>query len=142
MKVWHDDNRYPPADEWEWAKDNATAMHLLTNYDVQVISIDMDLGAVEGKDFNYGRELGPCYRGEPWREVCWLRNMNNDPGENGLDLAKWMVDNRLIPPRIVIHTWNGWGGDAIAKCFAEAGHTHAERRFWSGSEAALREVYG
>ena len=141
MKVWHDDNRYPPADDWEWAKDNDTAMSLLTNYDVQFISIDMDLGAVEGKDFNYGRELGPCYRGEPWRSVDWLRNMNNDPGENGLDLVKWMVENRIIPPRIVIHTWNGWGGAAMQKCFTDAGVAHVERVFWSPDDAFIKKVY-
>lgn len=139
MKLWHDDNRYPPADDWEWAKDNETAMYMLTNHDVQFVSLDMDLGAVEGKDFNYGRELGPKYRGEPWREVCWLRNMNDDPGENGLDLVKWMVENRIVPPRIVIHTWNGWGGSAMESCFKEAGHTHVERIFWT--QQGVERVY-
>lgn len=142
MKLWHDDNRFPPADEWEWAKDNATAMEYLATGTVDFISIDMDLGAVEGKDFNYGRELGPCYRGQPWRSVDWLRNMNNDPGENGLDLAKWMIAEGCIPPRIVIHTWNYWGADAIIKCFAEAGVTHAEREFWNADANHLKRVYG
>lgn len=141
VKLWHDDNRYPPTDEWEWAKDNATAMEYLAKGDVSFISIDMDLGAVEGTDFNYGRELGPCYRGQPWRSVDWLRNMNNDPGENGLDLAKWMVENNFIPARIVIHTWNGWGANAIMKCFTDAGYTHAERRFWTDSLDTLKAVY-
>lgn len=142
MKVWHDDNRFPPADEWEWAKDNATAMELLSTGTVDFISIDMDLGAIEGKDFNYGAELGPCYRGTPCRRVDWLRNMNDDPGENGLDLAKWMVESGFVPQRVVVHTWNGWGGSAIIKCFNDAGYAHIERTFWSGSEAALKAVYG
>ncbi len=71
----------------------------------------------------------------------WLRNMNNDPGENGIDLAKWMVERGCIPARIVIHTWNGWGGRAIADCFSKAGHDHAEIIFWNGSEAHLKRVY-
>ena len=142
VKLWHDDNRYPPSDDWEWCKTNAEAQALLARGDVAVISIDMDLGATEGKDFNYGAAKTTMYRGEAHREVCWLRNMNDDPGENGVDLAEWMVKNGHIPPRIIVHTWNDWGGNAIVKCFADAGHTHAEREFWSPSPEFLKRVYG
>lgn len=140
MKLFHDDNRFPPTDEWEWAKTNAEAQSLLAAGEVQIISLDMDLGAVEGKDFNYSSPQDRTYRGVSCRDVNWLRNMNNDPGENGLELAQWMVENGYIPPRIIVHTWNGWGGDAMVKCFKEAGHDHVERTFWSAHN--LSEVYG
>lgn len=142
MKLFHDDNRFPPDDTWEWAKTNADALDLLQDNEVQVISIDMDLGAVEGKDFNYGSEQGRMYRGLSCRDVNWLRNMNNDPGENGVDLATKMVEMGLIPPRIIIHTWNHWGAGAIVKCFADGGVKHAETIFWSGTPQHQRDVYG
>lgn len=142
MKVWHDDNRYPPSDEWEWAKTNAEAIALLETGEVTFISLDMDLGARPGIDFNYGRETGGEYRGEKHRSVDWLRNMNDDPGENGVDLVKWMVENKQIPARVVVHTWNGWGADAMIGCFTKAGHTHIERIFWSGDTGHLERVYG
>lgn len=141
VKIFHDDNRFPPDDTWEWAKDNATAIALLQQGECTVISIDMDLGAVEGKDFKYGREVGYTYRGLTCKTVDWLRNMNDDPGENGIDLATEMVKLGLIPPRIIIHTWNGWGGEAIAKVFREAGHHHPERHFWSQSFETWKRVY-
>lgn len=142
LKVWHDDNRYPPNDEWEWCKDNAAAMSLLEGGGVDFISLDMDLGAREGIDFNYGRETGGAYRGEHYRSVNWLRNMNNDPGENGLDLVQWMCKTGNVPERVVIHTWNSWGSKAMLDCFQLAGHLHPEYIFWSDRAEHLMRVYG
>lgn len=141
IKLFHDDNRFPPDDSWEWVKTNDEAKEILALHNVGFISIDMDLGAIEGTDFRYGKERGDRYRGLTCKNVDWLRNMNNDPGENGLDLAKWMIEQKIIPERIVVHTWNYWGANAIIEAFKAAGHDHVQREFWTHSSDFYKRVY-
>lgn len=42
-------------------------------------------------------------------------------GEDGLELAKAMVELNLIPPRINIHSWDGAGAAAMAVALTEGG---------------------
>jgi hypothetical protein len=50
VKVWLDDHRspYPDPDEWVWVRTPAEAIELLETGDVSELSLDHDLGLIDG----------------------------------------------------------------------------------------------
>lgn len=44
MKVWVDDVRKPPDNKWLWCKFYEEAVYIINNEDIQLISLDHDLG--------------------------------------------------------------------------------------------------
>ncbi len=97
MKVWHDDRREPPNDGWLWAKTNEEAICFLLTGEVYEISLDHDLGAKDGQ-----------IRG-------------HSPDGSGYDLVCWMVEHRVFPDRIIIHSHNRKGAQRMARMLAAAG---------------------
>ena len=97
IRVWHDDVREPPTDSWVWAKTNAQARDLLRMCDVTEISLDHDLGAVDGQ-----------VRG-------------HSPEGSGYDLVLWMIETKHLPERIVIHSHNYPGAKRMAQALSRAG---------------------
>lgn len=104
MKVWHDDVR-PPPKGWVWAKTNAEAEILLTRYRVEEISIDHDLG-LEGLD---PEDPDTIFRA------------GSSPNGSGLDLVQWMIENKRVPAKVSIHSWNPDGARKMAAAFNDAG---------------------
>lgn len=108
MKLWHDDVRPPPSDEWSWARTNEEARMLLYGakaYDQEITacSLDHDLGA--------NPEDGICAKGAA--------------EETGLKLVEWMIENDLVPPKVTIHSWNPAGARNMAQALRAAGHDAA-----------------
>lgn len=97
MNLWHDDMRVPP-EGWEWAKSNEEAKQLLSNNDVQAISMDHDMRP------EHYTNLGVSMSG------------------SGLDLVKWMIENDKVPPDITIHSWNPTGARRMAELLRSHGH--------------------
>lgn len=44
MKIWLDDERTPPDNDWKWCKTVPEAIVLMTRDDIELISLDHDLG--------------------------------------------------------------------------------------------------
>lgn len=110
MKLWHDDVRPPPSDEWTWARTNAEARELLLNNDVVEASLDHDLGYHDIELPDDPDELV---------EVTMLRGTSPD---TGWYLVKWMVDNpEVIPPVVRIHSWNPAGAQRMATYLHDTG---------------------
>lgn len=104
MKLWHDDIRRPPDDTWTWCRTNAAAERfLLHNLNaVTEASLDHDLGFdTEDPDANGARLL------------------RGDSELTGRDLARWMVENDLVPPKVTVHSWSPPGAAAIAAILRE-----------------------
>jgi hypothetical protein len=104
-KLWHDDVRRPPDDSWLWARTNAQAIEILDAGGVTEASLDYDLG-LEDVD----PDLDDAYR-----------LIGPSPNGTGEDLARWMCDHRLVPPKLSVHSWNPRGAEAIAAVFEQAG---------------------
>ncbi len=100
VKLWHDDVRTPPNDQWVWARTNQEAIEILSEYNVVEISLDHDLGLdhLEPIPENF------IYKGD-------------SPDGTGYDLAKWMCANDALPPKITVHSWNAPGGEKMVKLF-------------------------
>jgi hypothetical protein len=93
VNLWHDDVRRPPNADWIWARTNDEAKETLTDYEVDVISMDHDLG---------GHDL------DPDAPETWLHRGPSSDG-TGLDLVDWMIQNECVPRTVYIHSWNGPG---------------------------------
>lgn len=102
INLWHDDIREAP-DGWRWAKTNAQAQELLINNNVQICSLDHDLGATP--------------TGSP--DDIYL--IGNSAQGNGTDLVQWMIDNHLLPPIIYIHSMNIVGAMHMEALLKKAG---------------------
>ncbi len=91
MKVWVDDIKLPPEDDWVWAQTVCEAKTLLKDKDIEVISLDYDLsGSVScAKCKNHYPEYCVC--------ICHAKF------ENGHDLVLWMEENKLWPKACVVH---------------------------------------
>jgi hypothetical protein len=72
MKVWLDDVRDPPANDWFWVKTAAEAILLLQMFPVEMISLDHDLGddLVLGTGCCFARLQTPS-RSNSLPEPCW-----------------------------------------------------------------------
>jgi hypothetical protein len=80
MKIWLDDIRTPPDEGWEWAKTPSEAIALLDSADIEVISLDHDLG------FDGERELSG------YQVVLWI--------EEAVALKSY------DPPEMLVHSAN------------------------------------
>jgi hypothetical protein len=100
IKLWHDDVREPPDDSWLWARDNADAMVVLGAFDVDVLSMDHDLG---GSDISL----------DALRKMKDRDYLKIDSEETGVDLAEYIGWNDLYPAEIVIHSMNVVGAGRI-----------------------------
>ena len=97
MKLWHDDIRSPPDDSWLWARTNEEAIKILQENDIELASLDHDLG-LESLD--------------PYAKDAWL--LKGQGEKTGVDLVKWMVENNRVPPEVIIHSWNTPGAHRMA----------------------------
>lgn len=84
MKIWLDDLREPPTDEWVWCNATHSVETLLSlsnnaHFDVEVLSLDNDLG--EGRD-------------EGYRVLDWLEE------------KKFHNPNFTVPKKIQVHSAN------------------------------------
>ena len=88
MKVWLDDVRYPPTDEWVWVKTVEECIRLLKDGKVESLSLDNDLGwvfIVEGEIAVFS-----AYESEP----------------EGHLVVDWLIKNDVWPKFISVHTNN------------------------------------
>jgi hypothetical protein len=104
MKLWHDDVRRAP-EGWEWARTNAEAKQLLSENDVEEISLDHDLG---------GHKIDPDHPA-----AIYFKGSDEDDGKK---LVAWMIENDLVPPKVEIHSWNPAGRDEMAAMLNDAGY--------------------
>jgi hypothetical protein len=105
IRLWHDDVRKPPTG-WIWARTNAAAKELLTKYNVEVISLDHDLG---------GHNL------DPDAPDTWLYK-GPSTEETGLALVDWMIFEQRVPQTVYIHSWNGPGAQRMKKTLIAKGY--------------------
>jgi hypothetical protein len=110
MKLWHDDIRLPPDDDWAWARTNGAAVMYLVPVDghghmfVDTISLDHDLG-LDNED--------------PNAEDAWLQ-MGHSPNGTGLDLIDWMIHNERMPLNVIVHTMNAPAGERMIRTLTNA----------------------
>lgn len=110
MKLWHDDTR-PAPKGWIWTKTNKQAMAAFENgWPVDEISLDHDLGL-------HNIELPD----DPDEFIDLVQSLG-PPQEDGVDLVRWMIENKYIPPKITIHSHNPIRAKEMAALFNDAGH--------------------
>jgi hypothetical protein len=112
IKLWHDDWRRPPSQEWVWAKTNDQARAVFENgWPIVECSLDHDLGLhnVEVPD-------------DPDECLVVAQELHDPDGEDGVDLVRWMIENRYVPPKITIHSHNPTRAKEMAMLFNDAGH--------------------
>jgi hypothetical protein len=63
----------------------------------------------------------------PIEEVSLDHDMGR--GMNGLDLVRWMIDRKLVPGRVTIHSINPVGAARMATELADAGYDFTLRPF-------------
>jgi hypothetical protein len=110
IRLWHDDVR-PPPEGWLWARTNWQAKKILRTGRVEEISMDHDLGL---DHINIPEEITT-------EELHQFLSLRGDGPHTGLELARWMVANNLIPKKIAIHSWNVVGANAMRATFENAG---------------------
>lgn len=104
MILWHDDCRRPPTDEWTWARTNDVAKAFLAKRDVEIVSLDHDLG---GHDLDPDAPNAWLYRGD-------------SPNGSGLDLVDWMIANDCVPDQVLVHSMNSVGAERMIKTIRNA----------------------
>lgn len=112
-----------------WARTNDEAKRILSTGAVVEVSLDHDLG-YEGKPPE------PCpscdKTGITDDDVCPtcdgdgflggdLFYVAGDSEDNGLELVKWMCEQKIFPEWITIHSWNHSGAAAMANLLANHG---------------------
>lgn len=109
--VWHDDIRPAPTDGncWAWVRTNEEAIRLLSQRDVDGISLDHDLGL----DHYSEAEIAAN------EELLFGRGTAE---ETGYHLVRWMIENDKVPPRVAIHSWNPAGAKRMADALTAAGY--------------------
>lgn len=111
MRVWHDDVREAP-EGWIRVKTNNQAIAVLENgWPIDEISLDFDLG------------LHDIELPEDPDELIAVVEELGPPAENGADLVRWMLENKYVPPKITIHSWNPDGAKKMARMLTDAGHS-------------------
>lgn len=102
MKLWHDDVRSPPSEEWFWARTNDDAKGFFLLEEVTECSLDHDLGCVP--------EEGVFAKG-------------SSKEEDGLKLVKWMIRTGNVPAKVTIHSWNHARAKEMALTLTDAGYS-------------------
>lgn len=73
-KLWIDDLRTPPGNDWLWATSSSEAIFLLSTVsDIIEISFDHDLG---GDDTTRPVVLWLCENPDKWPDYCVVHSMN------------------------------------------------------------------
>lgn len=96
-KLWLDDFRHPPTDEWVWAENYKRVTHLLANYEWDHVSLDHDL-----EPGFFGGQFGTYngYTDDPW----------DDMERTGFDVVKFIVQNDTWARKtLATHTDNSHG---------------------------------
>ena len=109
VKLWHDDVRKAP-EGWAWARTNAQAIAVFENgWPIKECSLDFDLGfhKVDIPD-------------DPDELITLAQSIESQ--EDGADLVRWMIENKYVPPKIKIHSWNPSGAGRMAQLFNDAGY--------------------
>lgn len=106
-RVFHDDVRKPPDESWTWARTNIQAIHFLEQGTVSEISLDHDMGG-EHMDADHPRTM--YFKGRS--------------SHNGLELVRWMLAHDLVPPRVIVHSWNLEGAERM-RAALEVGGVYA-----------------
>ncbi len=111
MKLWLDDVRPPPDGTWAWVKNVEDAKQaFLINSNITEASLDHDLGFLADANWD----------GDP-REPIEIE-ANPEAGPDGIDLAKWLCENKLFPTECVtIHSWNPVGARNMANALYDGG---------------------
>jgi hypothetical protein len=100
--VWHDDIRPAPTEgNWAWVRTNEEAIRLLSERDVDGISLDHDLGLHHYSEAEI----------EASEELLFGRGQAE---ETGLNLVRWMIDHGKVPAKVAIHSWNPAGAKRMA----------------------------
>lgn len=106
MKLWHDDIRKPPSDDWTWARTNPEAVELLLTGEVEVCSLDHDLGF---------EDVDPDAPG--------AHMLRGSGPQTGYDLVRWMVSEEgVVPDTVVLHSWSPVGAERMRALLADHGH--------------------
>ena len=116
-KLWHDDIRRPPDETWNWARTNQAAYELLLRQPYAECSLDHDLGLSE-----YDPDLPDADMQRGW-----------DKENDGCDLVIWMIEKRLGPPKITIHSWNPIGAARMANLLRDHGYNPIVRPYKSSN---------
>lgn len=117
VKLWHDDIRRPPDDSWKWARTNYEAKAILLLADVDVISLDHDMGL---------ERVDPDIP-----DADLMVTGDRDPDEDGTELVNWMIETGNLPSEIRIHSWNPAGASRMALALRDAGVKAIEVRPYS-----------
>jgi hypothetical protein len=92
-KLWLDDFRFPPSDEWEWVKTFDEFVEVAPTQEWEHMSLDHDLD-----DF----AIYSSRDSQTWDD--WLHGYYVG-GKNGMDVTRWIVENECWPTKsIAIHT--------------------------------------
>ena len=127
FNIWLDDLRLPPTvGNWVWVKNYAQTISLLEQLQQEkepifVMQMDHDL-----TDSHY-KAPWHCPEGK-WR-------MDNEPGNTGYDILKWMVLNlnkEEWPLYIVVHSMNPYGSVRMYDLASK--HTNTILRPYTGRE--------
>lgn len=104
IKLWHDDIRRPPDKNWAWVRTNEDAMLALSDFRVREISIDHDMGL---------HDADPDAPGADFTRLP--DEIRDELGiADGWELAEWMVEEKLVPQRVEIHSMAPEGSEKIA----------------------------
>lgn len=92
-KLWLDDFRDPPSDEWVWVKNYDEFVKVAPTQKWEHISLDHDLD-----------DWGSAYSFNTNEWDTWVRG-GFVGGKNGFDVTKWIVENKAWSSKtIAIHT--------------------------------------
>lgn len=133
-RLWLDDIRRPPDDSWIWARTLEEARQVMLTCDIKEASLDHDLGLHEYDPDEQDADLRRVPRRYTHRcgnikfesainkppTYCVLCDQDTDDGEwaiveepDGVQFARWLVENNLVPIRVTIHSWNPVGAERM-----------------------------
>lgn len=115
MKLWFDDIRRPPDDSWLWARTLPEALEIVRSKAIFECSLDCDLGL---------HEVDPHTP-----NADFLKSPDAHLHPNGIDLVEAMVTEKLVPPRVTIHSMSRSGARRMAAVLEKAGHEPIIARF-------------
>lgn len=109
-KLWLDDFRYPPNDEWVWVKNYDEFVEVAPTQSWEHISLDHDLD-----------DWGVLYERDTRTWEQWLSGAFVG-GKTGFNVTEWMVDNGIWPTKsLAIHTDYPAGRERMASLISQNG---------------------
>lgn len=112
MKLYIDDIRGAPDSSWTVARTVTEAIRYIAQYDFEVISLDHDISHYSNLDeSDVDQEVRAC--DETFAAVAYYIGTK----------YLWHLENGLPIPKIILHTSNPVGGDAMAEILKDAGIT-------------------